>query len=106
MAAPPGTTDVPVVNADGCPCSSVDHYGDVWIVPANKTKVKECRPGAVGSASWTCSFSVDAGCQLTTDQPDYSNCHSLELDSIADNVCNSITLQNTLLTTVDFSGSK
>lgn len=77
-----------MVNTDGCPCTKVDYYNVLWIVPANKTKVKDCRPGAVGSASWTCDHIVGVGCQLRTDQPDYSNCHSLELDAIAENVTN------------------
>lgn len=81
----PTTTQAP--SRDHCPCMKEDQYHTKWIIPANETHIQPCREGASGNASWSCDY-VNGKCQLRTSQPDYSECHSEEIDRILDEVNN------------------
>jgi len=72
----------------GCYCTQYDHYGSVWILPVNETSIQRCKEGAVGIMTWTCDFYQDNSCQFYPSQPDYSLCHSLELQSLSNDVIN------------------
>ena len=75
------TTPKPV--DDNCPCKAIDSYGNEWIIQPNETKVQNCNEGAVGNATWKCDY-IKGQCQFRTNQPDYSQCHNLELMAISD----------------------
>lgn len=77
------TTPNPV--DDQCPCSQKDFYGSLWIIPANETIVKSCKEGAVGNMTWTCDCG-QGKCHFHQSQPDFSQCYSLELLSLFDEV--------------------
>ena len=68
---------------ENCPCVQTDVYNFRWVIPPDETQVQPCRSGATGNASWTCEYIVGYGCRLSTPQPDYSGCHSQELDTIS-----------------------
>jgi len=75
------TTPKPV--DDHCPCNTIDHYGNEWVIQANETKVQNCTKGAVGNATWKCDY-VKGQCQFHTNQSDFSQCRSLALMEISD----------------------
>jgi len=76
-------TTTPKPLDDHCPCNTIDYYGNEWIIQPNETKVQNCTKGAVGNATWKCDY-VNGHCQFHTNQPDYSQCRSLELMEISD----------------------
>ncbi len=82
------STSLPPKREDGeCPCIARDPYNDLWIVAANKTEVRRCRPEAFGSMSWSCDQIIGSNkCQFHTEQPNYEDCHSRELANISANV--------------------
>ena len=89
--APPTTTKASTTTTpvnDHCPCNTIDHYGNEWIIQTNETKVQNCNEGAVGNASWKCDY-VKGRCQFHPNQPNYSECHSLKLMEISGlvNIC-------------------
>ncbi len=83
------TTTTPRTTTEGqiCQtCNELDPYGVLWTANLAETVFKDCDEGglldAVGIASWTCGTE----CKFLTSQPDYSDCHSAELQSILENV--------------------
>ncbi len=80
------TTPRPTTEGQLCQtCNAIDPYGILWTANLDETVFKNCDEGgldAVGTASWTCG----SNCKFITSQPDYSNCHSAELQSILENV--------------------
>jgi len=70
---------------DLCQCNQIDPYGTMWNIPVNTTLVKRCKEGSVGIMNWTCDY-VQEQCQFHSSQPDYSQCLSLELLSISNDV--------------------
>lgn len=68
-----------------CICNQTDPYGFLWIVPANETLTINCKEGAIGDMTWTCYSSNDQ-CVFNTDQPDYSQCQSLEILALSNAV--------------------
>ena len=79
------STLVPESNHKNCPCVETDIYHTNWTIRANSTKSQNCRPGAIGMASWSCDLN-DNGCYFRTKQPNFSDCQSKELREIANNV--------------------
>lgn len=77
-------TQLPI--EDRCYCTQTDHYDSFWITPVNETSVKRCKEGAMGIMTWSCYFHQDSSCQFYPSQPDYSQCHSLELLSLSNDV--------------------
>lgn len=68
-----------------CICNQTDPYGFLWIVPAYETQTINCKEGAIGNMTWTC-YSENDQCEFNTDQPDYSQCNSLELLNLSNAV--------------------
>lgn len=72
---------------NNCSCIETDIYHVRWIIEANTTKLQPCRLGAIGNASWACDLTTNKQCRLRTPQPDFSECQSLELVKIGEDVC-------------------
>lgn len=66
-----------------------------WTIRANTTKTQTCRPGAQGTASWSCDLIANQ-CSLRTKQPNFDDCQSQELQEIADEIADYDTELNTV----------
>ena len=66
-----------------CPCTKkVEGYDDPWVIPPGGELDLSCPYNASGTAWWSCLW-VNDRYTLVPDQPDFSGCHSEEIQTIS-----------------------